>query len=170
VVGPATHGQAPCPDARIVGGKLSVLRKAQRLVEPAIEVGRPGADLEGGRARTPRDVLVRLGIATPSGPHPGPVQPAVGVRVQAERVIEQAFGRRVVELLCGSHRRGPQRARRQCRVAAESGVVRHLDRVCVGPAVQEVGRCAVQQRLAAGCRAGRQRDPDQVVPKRKGPA
>jgi hypothetical protein len=49
VPGPPAGGQAPGPGGRVFGGQRAVLGELGRLRELAAEVGRPRADLQGGR-------------------------------------------------------------------------------------------------------------------------
>ena len=103
MVGPAPDRQAPGPGRRIHRGQRAVLGELGGLPEPAAEVRRPRADLQGGRARRPGalDILQGLGVAAAAGADPGPRQPALLIGMQEQRVIQQRLGRGVVEALAG---------------------------------------------------------------------
>ena len=126
------------------------------LGEAAVEVAGPRADLQGGGAgiRGELDVGQRLGVAAAACADPGPFEPALRIRMQSQRVVQQGLGRGMVEALGGPLGGGPQRAGGQLQVTAEPRAVGDHGRVGVRLPGQHAAGLAVQQAGAADGRGG----------------
>ena len=168
---PAAHGQAASPRRGVRRREGAVGRELRGRGETAAEVGRPRADFKPSRPRWrgTLDVTQCRVVPAAAGADTGPREPGLRVGVQAERIVEQRFGRAMIEALCCASGCLPQRGGGKLEVAAQPGVPRDDHRIGVLPGREDAADLAVQQGRPARGGAGRERLSHQLVPKRQAP-